>query len=53
MACAIAREAKVGQLVLFHHEPLYDDETIAEVEAHARSLYPNTCAAYEGLEVRL
>lgn len=53
MACAIAREAKVGQLVLFHHEPLYDDETIAEVETHARTLYPDTCAAYEGMEVRL
>jgi phosphoribosyl 1,2-cyclic phosphodiesterase len=53
MACAVAREANVGQLVLFHHEPNYDDETIADIEEHARALFPKTCAAHEGLELRL
>jgi phosphoribosyl 1,2-cyclic phosphodiesterase len=53
MACAVAQEARVGQLILFHHEPLYDDETIAEIETHARTLHPNTCAAHEGLEIRI
>ncbi|GAB4125706.1 MAG: MBL fold metallo-hydrolase [Roseiflexaceae bacterium] len=53
MACSVAREAGVGQLILFHHEPLYDDETIAEIEKHARTMHPETHAAYEGLEIRL
>jgi phosphoribosyl 1,2-cyclic phosphodiesterase len=53
MACGVAREARVGQLVLFHHDPFYDDETISDIESHARTLYENTCTAHEGLEIRL
>ncbi len=53
MACAVAREANVNRLVLFHHEPTYDDATIAEIESHAQTLHTNTCAAYEGLEIRI
>lgn len=53
MACAVARECDAGQLVLFHHEPSYNDETVAEIEAGARKIFPNTCSAYEGLEIRL
>jgi hypothetical protein len=39
--------------VLFHHEPSYDDDTVAAIEADARKLFPNTCSAYEGLEIRI
>lgn len=53
MACAVARECDARQLVLFHHEPSYDDETVAALEAGARKVFPNTCSAYEGLEIRL
>lgn len=53
MACGVARAAGVRQLVLFHHEPSYDDETVARIEAGAQRLFPRACAAYEGLEIRL
>ena len=50
MACKVAALADVGKLVLFHHDPAYDDEMVAENEAVARTLFPKTLAAYEGLE---
>ncbi len=53
MACAVAKQAQVGQLVLFHHEPLYNDATIAAMETEARTLFPHTIAAYEGLTINL
>ncbi|NJN67709.1 MAG: MBL fold metallo-hydrolase, partial [Chloroflexaceae bacterium] len=36
MACDVARLANARRLVLFHHEPLYDDEKIASIERAAR-----------------
>lgn len=53
MACAVAQMANARQLVLFHHEPRYDDDAIAALEAEAREIFPNTLAAYEGLEITL
>jgi ribonuclease BN (tRNA processing enzyme) len=53
MACAVAQACNARQLVLFHHEPSYDDDTVAAIEADARKLFPNTCSAYEGLEIRI
>jgi phosphoribosyl 1,2-cyclic phosphodiesterase len=53
MACGIAKEAGVKQLVLFHHDPNYEDELIAETEAQARQVFPAVIAAYEGLELEL
>ena len=53
MACAVARDAGCRQLVLFHHEPTYDDATIAEIEANAQKLFPTVCAAVEGMELRI
>jgi phosphoribosyl 1,2-cyclic phosphodiesterase len=53
MACAVAKTAGAKRLVLFHHEPSYDDETIATIEEEAQRLFPRACAAYEGLEIRL
>jgi phosphoribosyl 1,2-cyclic phosphodiesterase len=53
MACAVARACNAKQLVLFHHEPSYDDETIAEIEVSARKIFANTRSAYEGMEIRL
>lgn len=51
MAIAVAQACQAKQLVLFHHEPTYDDATIAEIEEKARTIFPNTRAAYEGLEI--
>jgi phosphoribosyl 1,2-cyclic phosphodiesterase len=53
MACEVAEKAQVKQLVLFHHEPRHDDEMMKRVEEHARRLFKNVIAAYEGLEISL
>lgn len=47
-ATELARAAGVGQLVLFHHDPRRDDEAVAGIEARARELFHQTCAAREG-----
>lgn len=53
MACEVARQAGAHRLVLFHHEPRYDDAAIERLECAARQRFPNTLAAYEGLEIIL
>jgi phosphoribosyl 1,2-cyclic phosphodiesterase len=53
MAVGVAQAAGVRQLVLFHHDPSYDDETIAASQARTCQDFPNTRAAYEGLEICL
>lgn len=53
MACEVAEKANVKQLVLFHHDPRHDDDTMKRLEEHARRLFKNVIAAYEGLEIHL
>lgn len=53
MACDVARQANARRLVLFHHEPRYDDDAIAALECEAKQHFPNTVAAHEGLEITL
>lgn len=53
MAIAIAQAAKVKKLVLFHHDPSHDDDTLAEIERKAQAAFPNTILAYEGLTIEL
>jgi ribonuclease BN (tRNA processing enzyme) len=53
MACEVAAAARVGQLILFHHEPSYSDDIIAGMEQTAKGLFADTTSAYEGLEVVL
>ncbi|NJK81079.1 MAG: MBL fold metallo-hydrolase [Chloroflexaceae bacterium] len=53
MACSVAMLAGAQRLVLFHHEPRYDDEAIQDLEREAQKIFPNTVAAYEGLEIEL
>jgi phosphoribosyl 1,2-cyclic phosphodiesterase len=53
MAISVAQAAKVKRLVLFHHEPQYNDETVGEMESEAQKDFPNTVSAYEGLELRI
>ena len=45
----LAQMAGAKRLVLFHHDPGHDDETIADIERRCRALYPKTDAAREGL----
>ena len=53
MAAEIARQAGVGKLVLFHHDPEHSDELIRSIEKDCKSVFPDTVAAHEGLEIRL
>lgn len=53
MAIAVAKASQIKKLVLFHHEPQYDDETVAMMEIEAQKSFPNTISAYEGLELRV
>jgi ribonuclease BN (tRNA processing enzyme) len=53
MACEAASGAHTGRLVLFHHDPSYDDATLDGLQARARGLFPNAQAAYEGLTFEL
>lgn len=53
MAAGVAQAAQVGQLVLFHHEPGYNDEILKGIESKAAQHFASTRAAFEGLEIRL
>jgi phosphoribosyl 1,2-cyclic phosphodiesterase len=47
-AVTVAEQCNVKQLILFHHDPNHDDETVAAIEAKARARFPNTVGAREG-----
>jgi ribonuclease BN (tRNA processing enzyme) len=47
-AVEVARDSKVEQLILFHHDPDHDDEAVIRIEAEAKKLLPGVCAAREG-----
>jgi ribonuclease BN (tRNA processing enzyme) len=53
MAAQVARKARVGQLILFHHDPGYADSDIHLLEQAARQVFPATTAAREGIEIFL
>jgi len=61
VAVELAQMARVKHLVLFHHEPMYDDRTIETVlgetrryEEISRAGMPLTVSsAYDGLEIAL
>lgn len=53
MACEVARKAGVKKLVLFHHDPRHSDEDMSRLEQHARSLFAESHAAREGMEILL
>jgi phosphoribosyl 1,2-cyclic phosphodiesterase len=49
MACEVAAAAQVGKLVLFHHDPAYDDSQIDALERAAQARFEDTVTAYESL----
>ncbi len=53
MAVATAQAAHVHELVLFHHDPTYDDMQLDRMEAEARTSFARTRSAYEGMEINL
>lgn len=50
-AAQAARDAGVGRLILFHHDPSHDDSEVRHLESAAREIFPCSEAAWEGLEV--
>ena len=57
-AVHVAREAGVGRLVLFHHDPLHDDDTVDALERYAGDLaaragLAGVVAAAEGMSLHL
>lgn len=53
MATEVARMAQVGKLILFHHEPTYDDAKLDALQAEARTRFAATYSAHEGMEIDL
>ncbi len=53
MAATAARDAEVGKLILYHHDPTHDDRKVKALQAQARKVFRNSTAASEGMEVRL
>jgi phosphoribosyl 1,2-cyclic phosphodiesterase len=52
-ASKLAKAAQAKHLVLFHHDPTQNDAAVLEKEKRARTLFPQTTAAYEGLTLEL
>ncbi len=53
MATGVACTAEVHTLVLFHHNPLYDDAKLDAMEALAQGQFARTYSASEGMEIDL
>jgi phosphoribosyl 1,2-cyclic phosphodiesterase len=47
-ATRVAADCRVGQLVLFHHDPSHDSRRLREMVAQAQRYFPATIAAREG-----
>lgn len=52
-ATRIARECGIGQLVLFHHDPGRDDDSVRAIVAEAQKDFAKTAAAQEGWTIEL
>jgi phosphoribosyl 1,2-cyclic phosphodiesterase len=53
MATEAAMATHVRELILFHHEPTYDDNQLDTMETEARIHFAHTRSAYEGMEIDL
>jgi phosphoribosyl 1,2-cyclic phosphodiesterase len=53
MATGMACTAGVSELILFHHDPSYDDDKLDWLESQARKQFTPTRSAYEGMGINL
>jgi phosphoribosyl 1,2-cyclic phosphodiesterase len=53
MAAEVAAASQTGRLILFHHDPCYADEMVTAQENTAKAVFRESCAAYEGLEIKI
>ncbi len=49
----VCQDAGVKQFILFHYDPGSDDKTVDRLQKSARARFPNSRAAFEGMEIRL
>ncbi len=49
----VCEDARVKQLILFHHDPDNDDQMIDRLQEKSQARFPNSRAAFEGLEISL
>ncbi|MBO0350062.1 MBL fold metallo-hydrolase [Phormidium pseudopriestleyi FRX01] len=52
-AVKVAKAANVKRLVIFHHDPLHNDDFLDRIGEQAAQLFPNSLMAREGLSVQL
>jgi len=50
-AVQVAQEANVGQLALYHHDPLHTDDELEEIERQAQARFPATVLARERMDI--
>jgi phosphoribosyl 1,2-cyclic phosphodiesterase len=50
-AVKLAKAAHVKKLVIFHHDPLHDDDFMDRMKDDVVGAYPNSLIAWEGLEI--
>jgi phosphoribosyl 1,2-cyclic phosphodiesterase len=50
-AVAVAEQANVQRLALFHHDPLHTDDDLEEIERQAQAIFPAAFVAREGMQV--
>lgn len=53
MATDVAIAAQVGALILFHHEPNYDDSQLDALEKAAQAAFARSRSAYEGMTINM
>jgi phosphoribosyl 1,2-cyclic phosphodiesterase len=49
----LAKACGAKKLVLYHHDPMQNDQAVREKEKRARAIYENCMAAYEGLTLEV
>jgi ribonuclease BN (tRNA processing enzyme) len=49
----VIMESGAKELVLFHHDPAHDDNTLDRVVKEARDYYPKVRAAAEGMDIEI
>ena len=52
-AVKVAREAGVKQLVIFHHDPLHNDDFLDNVGKQVAEQFPDSVMAREGMEIEI
>ncbi len=49
----VAQAAGVKKLVIFHHEPNHDDDTLDQIQTQVQAVFPNSILAREGMVIKL